>query len=252
MEGNKPKTPLEVVESPSRALASGSEGPDTERRLVPRLSLSTEQFRLGLNGKLFGVADLSRTGMALRLLNEEDRLLFPIGAQLEGTLNVNRTKFKLSAQVRNIRGDHVGCQFIQMAAELEQELRQWLDPQMLGSTLRPMPSGAVTDSVWYNGRSGTEVIAWPDENGGLRKVLVILWGREFVEWTVSQGVRTGEVKFGRERDSVQGVLRWAPEWLITDASPESGKLNLAKTLLLSAKIPEEWKLRLGAGLVLPV
>lgn len=241
-----------MVESPSQAPASGSEGPETERRLLPRLSLSTEQFRLSLNGKLFGVADLSQNGMALRLLLEEDRLLFPIGAELEGTLNVNRTKFKLSARVRNIRGDHVGCEFTSPGAELVEELRQWLDPQTLGATLRPMPSGAVTDSVWYNGRSGTEVIAWPAEGGGLSRVLVILWGREFVEWSSAEGVRTGEVKFGRERDSIQGVLRWAPEWLITDAAPESGKLNLAKTLLLSSKLPEEWKHRLQGAFVLPV
>ena len=238
---------------PSESLnhESASAEADSERRIVPRLALSSEQFRLSLNGKLFGVADLSQTGMALRLIHDEDRLLFPVGTKLDGILNVNRHKYSVGAQVRNLRGDHVGCQFISIGEDLQAELKQWLDPHSLGAALRLMPQGAASDSIWYNGRSGTEVIAWPSDTG-LRRVLVILWGREFVEWDHSSGVRSGEVKFGRERDSVQGVLRWAPEWLTEDSSLDLSKLNLAKTLLLSSKLPEEWKHRLQAGLVLPV
>ncbi len=253
MEGQKPPKlrSLSPEEGSSASSASQHAEPLPERRLLPRLALSGEQFRLTSNGKIFGVADLSVTGMALRLLELNDRLLFPVGTHFSGMLNVNRTKHSVAAVVKNLRGDHVGCQFVNVGSELHTELRQWLDPVQLGNSLRLMPQGASSESIWYNGRSGTEMIVWPRENA-LARIWIVLWGQEFVEWDHATGVRTGELKLGPERDSVQGVLRWAPEWLVPDAAPDLAKLNLAKTILLSSKLPEHWKHEVQSGLVPPV
>ncbi|MFN7684111.1 MAG: hypothetical protein ACK5QT_01695 [Oligoflexia bacterium] len=224
--------------------------------MLPRLALSAEQFRLSTNGKVFGVADLCLTGMALTLLDESDRLLFPVGMKFEGTLNLNRVKYALCAVVRNLRGDHVGCEFQEIAPSFSEALGQWLDPVKLGDSLRPIPAGSKSDFVWFNGRSGTEIYVWPEsqQSGApaVRRAWVVLWGREFVEWDQLAGVRTGLLKFGPNRDSVQGMLRWADEQLVADPEPDSAKLNLAKTILLSSKLPENWKLCLNAGLLMPV
>jgi len=260
MDGQKPpQTPLQAVNSPGPENGSTPAEPSPEKRLLPRLVLSGEQFRLSANGKVFGVADLSQTGMALRLLQQEDRLLFPVGMRFSGVLNLNRMKHSVSGVVKNLRGDHVGCQFESLSDELSQELRQWLDPVSLGDSLRPMPSSSTLDSIWYNGRSGTELIVWPEARvhtgahfDELKRVWIVLWGQEFVDWDRAAGVRTGTLKLGSERDSVQGVLRWAPEWLHEDPRPDLTKLNLAKTLVLSSKLPDGWKRKIVEGLVLPV
>lgn len=252
MDPMDPKSPSRAKDlSPVEPSADTSARRGPERRLLPRLTLSGEQFRLSVNGKVFGVVDLSQEGMALRLIEQSDRLLFPVGTRFSGSLNLNRTKFALDAQVRNLRGEQVGCQFVQIPEELRQELVQWLDPASLGASLRPMPSGASSDSIWYHGRSGTEVMVWPQGDSGPARVLVLLWGREFVEWDASRGVLTGEVKASDQGDPFHGVLRWTPEWLHADLSPDPSKLKIAKTLLISSKLPEEWKHRVQSGLVLP-
>jgi hypothetical protein len=238
------------VESPNRN--ADSEVSVDERRRLPRVSLSTEQFRLATNGKVFAVADLSRDGMAIRLLNLEDRVLFPIGSTVDGLLNLGRRKHRVFASVRNLRGDHVGCEFTSLEAEFRQELDRWLHPADLGQSLRLMPTpvgmgSGQFDWIWFHGRGGTELLAklpqgWGDFQGQMpEKMLVVLWGAQYVEWSISTGVVTGGVRVADAHDAVQGVLRVAPEWFSPDATLDPVKLNLAKTLVNHSNLPDRWK-----------
>lgn len=188
--------------------------------------------------------------MALRLLSLDDRLLFPVGAQLEGWLNIDRRKHRVTASVRHLRGDHVGCEFSELADETRIELARWLNPTELGGALRLMPTpqglGSGLEWIWFHGRSGTELLAkvssgdGPVESRGLEKVIVVLWGEHYVEWT-AVGASTGRVRFADDRDSVQGVFRLAPEWFHADSALDPAKLDLARTLVNHSKLPESWK-----------
>src|SRR5262249_2303318 len=92
------KTPNE--KSPNLKSVSDQDG--SERRRMPRLNLTGEQFRLGLNGKIFSVADLSTEGMALRVLEPNDLAVFPVATRIEGTLNLRGEKYAVHAQVRHV------------------------------------------------------------------------------------------------------------------------------------------------------
>src|SRR5436190_1257440 len=98
---------LGIVSNPGGTGSGGGtdQGSGSERRRVPRLNLTKEQFRLEQNGKIFSVSDLSSNGMALRILDSEDLNLFPVGIILNGTLNLHREKFAVSARVRHIGKD---------------------------------------------------------------------------------------------------------------------------------------------------
>lgn len=217
---------------------------DQERRRLPRVSLSSEQFRLISNGKIFAVTDLSSGGMALRLLTLEDRVLFPVGAVVEGWLNLNRCKYRVGATVRNIRGDHVGFEFVNLSSEIREQLSRWLDPAELGQSLRmiPMPlgfDGGLSQWLWFHGRAGTEILAFLPE-GQLQKLIVVLWGERYVEWSET-AIFTGRIRFADERGGDTGVLRVAPEWFEADLSLDPEKLNLAKLLVSHSKVPQSWK-----------
>ena len=245
--------------------APGSEVYAGERRKLPRVSISSEQFRLSNNGKVYAVADLSPDGMALRLLDRQERVLFPLGTRVEGWLNIARKKYKITSIVRNIRGDHVGCEFHELSSEIREELLQWLDPTSLGQTLRLMPSpvgfGATGsgqfDWLWFHGRSGTEVFARVSsqntemDSRSICSLVVVLWGEHFVEWVAEDGVVTGRLRLAEDRDAIQGVFRLAPEWFERDSELDPIKLNLAKTLVLSASFPEHWKKVLASALATP-
>ncbi len=250
---------IHEVESPNPGALS--EQASAERRRLPRVSIPSEQFRLSKNGKIFAVADLSSEGMALRLLAIEDRVLFPIGAAIEGWLNIDRRKHRVTASVRNLRGDHVGCEFSALADETRSELARWLDPSELGSALRLMPNpqgfGGGMEWIWFHGRSGTEILLKVKggegslEGRALENLVVVLWGEHYVEWSL-EGVLTGRVRFADDRDSVHGAIRLAPEWFHPDAGLDPAKLDLAKTLVKHSKLPESWKAWVDVSRKVPV
>ncbi len=244
MSPNEQTTTLQEVKSPAPGEDLG--GKAAERRSLPRVSLSSEQFRLAANGKVFAVADVSLEGMALRLLSVEDRVLFPVGMAIEGSLKLGPRRHRIQAVVRNLRGDHVGCEFVKLESEVRQELVRRLDPADLGQTLRPMPTpvglaDGPLDWLWFHGHCGTELLARPAEQGKLKRLILVLWGTQFVEWCAHSGLNTGVVRFADSQSSAQGVFRLASEWFESDATLDPAKLHLAETLLKHANLPDGWK-----------
>ena len=247
---NERNSNLHQVTSQSPDLES--EASNGERRRIPRVALPSEQFRLASNGKIFAVADLSFNGMALRLLASDDRVLFPIGAPIEGWLNIDRRKHRVNAVVRNIRGEYVGCEFSQIASQVHAELKRWLDPEELGQALRLMPTpvgfgGAGFEWIWHHGRSGTAVFGKMGlgidgaQREVLERVVVVLWGTQFVEWSIGSSPSTGAVKFINEEGISQGVFRVAPEWFRADSEVDLQKFTVAKRLVDASNLPEFWK-----------
>jgi hypothetical protein len=193
--------------------------------------------------------------MAIRLLDLEERVFFPLGTKIEGWLNLDRRKHLVLASVRNIRGDHIGCEFEGLDPTIQEHLNRSLSPSELGQTLRLIPtpvglsggSSGENDWIWFHGRSGTEVLVktTPLVTGqnsvGAERIVVVLWGKHYAEWDSRHGVSTGSVRLVDAQDSVQGVFRLAPEWFSPDSALDPLKLDLAKNLVQNSKLPESWK-----------
>lgn len=222
-------------------ISNGSEpgAPRLERRRVPRLDLTSEQFRLRQNGKIFPVADLSTQGMALRVIDKEDYALFSVGARVEGTLNLRGEKIPVVAKVKNLRGDLAGCEFNDLESSSAAALRRMLDPVALGAELRPVPS-QEPDSVWYHGPSGVDLIAWTDAAENYRRFVLYLFGG-FVQWDPDEGLTTGRTLMSDEESELRGVVRMVTLLLDPDRDADAGKLKVAKELVLSSNLPEDMK-----------
>jgi hypothetical protein len=219
-----------------------SPGQSEERRRLPRLNLSGEQFRLTqtgqMNGKIFAVVDLSRNGMALRLIDSEDLRAFPVAGVVEGQLNLNRQKYQVSARVKNVRPDVVGCEFENLSVGIQDALKRCLDPEFLGKELRPIPASGST--LWYHGPSGTDVLLWRGVDGQYRKMTIYIQGN-YIQWESDQGASTGRALISQERAEVQGILRFETLMLMADQSPDSAKMKVAERLLLSSNLPQDLK-----------
>src|SRR3954469_9346698 len=98
---------LKVIPSPPEDNAPIPARPEKRRR--PRISLSSEQFRLGATGKLFQVLDLSSEGMAFRVISREDFAVLPVQMQIDGILNLKGEKYYIKARVIHLAGNNVGC-----------------------------------------------------------------------------------------------------------------------------------------------
>ena len=180
----------------------------SERRRMPRLNLSAEQFRLSQNGKIFSVVDLSTHGMALRVLDRNDLGLFPIGMHLQGILNFRREKYAIKARVRHLGVDLIGCEFEAADKEVQSVLAilaRYLDPAVLGAELKPIPSG--DGATWYHGPSGTDLLLWRGTDGQYRRLAVYVLG-SYVQWEKDEGLSTGIVKSSFEASEVRGVVRF--------------------------------------------
>lgn len=225
---------LEVISNPADYPNASA-----ERRRLPRLNLSAEQFRLVINGKVFSVVDLSVSGMALRILDRQDFLLFPVATRIEGTLNLGGEKHQISASVRHLGAETIGCEFEKVSTEIQAQLESFLDPRRLGSELKPIPS-SEGGTLWYHGPSGTDLLLKRGADGQYHRMTLYVLG-SFIQWVEGSGITTGRVRASDEQSELRGVLRFETLWLDADAHADTGKLAVAKTLILSSNLAEDFK-----------
>ncbi len=219
-----------------------------ERRRVPRLSLVSELFRVSSINQVFPIVDLSLSGMAFRLVGIEDPselALFSVGAEVVGTLNLKREKYPLQVRVRHLRTDLVGCEFERLSDATGRALTDFLDPANLGKDLKPIPMSESGWSqplgcLWYHGASGTDLLLWREWDGQYSKILLCMLG-SYVQWEEEKLV-TGRFRPSHEEASQErGMIYFDTMLFESDAKPDSGKLSVAKTLILSSNLPQNLK-----------
>jgi hypothetical protein len=233
---DKTSPSLEVVSDSG----TGTEAPSAERRRLPRLSLSAEQFRLSQTGKIFSVVDLSTHGMAIRLLDRQDFLLFPVATHVTGTLNLAGEKHSIQAQVRRLGVETVGFEFEGLAPEVQGAIDRFLSPKRLGEELKPLPHSEGGSTLWYHGNSGTDLLFRRGADGQYHRMTLYMLG-SFVQWSENDGVATGRVRPSDSPSEPRGVMRLETLWLDADSQADLGKLAVAKTLILSSNLPEDFK-----------
>ncbi len=234
-----PETPeLRIVDSRAHGpLESRPVESDIERRRLPRLNLTTEQFRLGANGKIFSVADISSEGLALRVLDRSDLVLFPVEMLCEGTLNLSRQKFACSVRVKHVGTERIGCRFEDIGTDLRQALDKLLDPNELGRELKPVPA-VEPGTVWYQGPTGTHLLLSRGMDGQFFRLALFFLGN-FVRWEEAGGLSTGRVSSAFEPSEVRGVVRFETMLFDADPQPDHGKLQVAKKILLGSNLPKD-------------
>jgi hypothetical protein len=227
--------------SPNLKVVS-STGSDSERRRVPRLNVTTEQFRMSGpkgDGKIYSVVDLSTGGMSLRLLDSADLAQFSLAQVIEGTINLRREKFPIKARVRWLKNDAIGAEFENMESKTIQALKDFFDPEALGQELRPVPA-QEEGALWYHGPSGTDLLFWRKPDGSYHRFAIFLMG-SYAQWDEQSGLATGRSQSALEKSETQGYLRLETMLLSPDPQLDSGKLDIAKTLILSSNLPQDLK-----------
>lgn len=227
-------------------LVDNSKGkmPYQEKRRRPRLNLTAEQFRLSRNGKIFSVIDLSTDGMALRILDRQDLQIFPIAGAFDGTLNLKGTKLEVRGKVQRLGTDLVGCEFADLSEQVRKQLANFLDPKVLGSELKPIPS-SEQGSVWYHGPSGTDLILAIGVDAKYRRITLYVLGY-YIDWDRQREQEDGRLTTGvadvsDAQAEIRGVIRFDTMMMRVDAKPDPAKLIIAKEVILSSNLPQDLK-----------
>lgn len=237
---NRKSPHLEVIpgQTPSAELSAAMASLQ-ERRRRPRIGLSTEQFRLARNGKVFSISDLSTGGMAIRVLDAQDLMLFPVASEFDGTLNLRGHRVEVKARVRHLGSELVGCEFENASQELKGILLRFLDPELLGREIKPIPS-SEPGTTWYHGPSGTDLLFVRRADGQFYRFTVFVLGN-YVQWDEDGGLVTGVTRETRQPGENWGIVRMDTLLLDPDRQPDAAKLSVAKVLVLSSNLPEDLK-----------
>lgn len=207
--------------------------------MLPRLGLSSEQFRHSRSGKVYSVVDLSLKGMAFLILDSQDAEGFPVGTPIEGTLNLKRVKHTFLARVRNLVGDRIGCEFENPSPEFSKALAEFLDPSWLGAEMRAIPSSEM-NSLWFHGPSGTDLLVRPVAGGkSFNFILYVFDG--YIQWDSDLGLKTGKIRMASGKTEMQGVLRLETLLLEEDSVIDDDKLSIAKKVILSSNLSVDLK-----------
>jgi hypothetical protein len=226
--------------SPQLKLVSReSELRSLERRKLPRLTVTSEQFRLTKTHKIFSLSDLSMEGMAFDLSGQDDVKGLSVGLLLDGTLNLKREKYAIQARIRNINPNRVGCEFENRTPELAQALKQILDPAVLGAEMKPIPS-SEGNTLWYHGTSGTDLIFHRFADGKYRNFSLYVLNT-YIQWEEENGLSTGWTVDSDQRSERSGILSFETLLLRADPKPDEEKLKVAKTVILSSNLPQDLK-----------
>lgn len=211
-----------------------------ERRSLPRLNLTSEQFRHSQSGKLFPIGDLSKKGMALWISDPQDLGLFTVASVHEGTLNLRREKYPIKMKVMSFSTDRVGCEFGALSQELQQALRELMDPVRLGQELKPLPQSQQGGESWFHGSSGTELLFSRHVDGQYLRFSLFIFD-SYVHWEEDTGLTTGRTLKTKNPSRVEGVYR--SEWLDLSQDNEVAvsKLAIAKTVILSSNLAVDFK-----------
>lgn len=230
-----------------------------EKRKKPRIHLASEQFRIDQTGKLFSVVDLSLDGIAFRVLDHSDLTILPVAARVTGILNLRGVKHSVTVQVKNLRNETVGCQFVDLSAESIAALSKFLDPAELGRELRPIPTAqnvrtGESATLWYHGPGGTDLLFGRSLDGRYHRFTLFLLG-SYIQWEEDVGVTTGRAASSDDRrDQLSeewGAVQFETMILNPDSQPDHDKLSIAKALVLSSNLPQDLKKWCVRQLTLP-
>ncbi|NDF14526.1 hypothetical protein EB061_04300 [bacterium] len=204
-----------------------------EKRKLPRFHITPCQFLDQKLGKTFSVQDISRGGLAVRLLDRIDLTFFTVGSVHEGWIKLEGYKLSASFQVRYIRGSLIGGSWVEPSAELLGHLEQISHPEKLGASLKRYEHPDSNSTTWYHSPLGVDLLFY--EQGGLSRWMLFLH-QGFVQWEKDSGVTTGRSMAEDEEGYAHGIVRLETRLIEYDPQVDRNFIEFAKNLLEHAMI----------------
>lgn len=185
-----------------------------ERRLFPRCEITeTDQIKAffsleGTNAYLHNrdalerphhVINLSKGGASLFLLEEEDVEFYKTHNEINLKLVIEGVMLNIPCEViyvlEGIR--RIGLKFIEVKEQQLAVISKFLDVRFLAGAMKEIPikKQPAKDSVcrWFHGMNNTDLFSWQDDRGNIYRHMLI-FDNYIVEWTKSEGLRTGKVR----------------------------------------------------------
>jgi hypothetical protein len=201
-----------------------------EKRKLPRFHISHCQFLDSGETKTFPVQDVSRGGLAIRLVDRNDLPKFAVSSIHQGVVKVEGRKIPCSFQVRNIRGTLIGAEWMNPSADLLSHLDDISHPERLGVNLRKFDLPDVNATHWFHNPVGVDLLFYQPG----RWMLYI--HQNFIQWESDSGVQTGQALAEADEGSAHGIVRLETRLIEYDPMIDRTLVRTARELVEHAPI----------------
>jgi hypothetical protein len=211
---------------------------EMEKRKLPRFHITPCQFHDESLNKNFAVQDISRGGLAIRLVDRDDLSFFTVAANRQGLLKLEGRKFQCSFQVRYIRGTVIGAEWIDLEPDLQKALEKISHPRELGSNLKWYDLQDSPRTVWYHNPFGVDLLIYLQESHIYRWSLFI--HQNYLSWDEKMKVRTGKTMAEDEGGYAHGIVRLETKMINFDAQVDLRLMETAMELIQHTPFKEEF------------
>jgi hypothetical protein len=195
------------------------------------------------------VHNISQGGIAL-LFDGEAPL--KVGEVLSASVAIRERPFPVEIEVKGVRGHRVSCSFCNIPPNFASALQEYLQPKFLGDSLSldatqsgdpealSMVSEAKTYEV-YLGQNQIGFFIWLDSERLCLKLVAS--HREMVmEWTTTDGLRTGRLVVGNDdvawdKDAEESLSHYFADILMAWRSGETGARFVESILKPDSRTP---------------
>jgi hypothetical protein len=201
-----------------------------EKRKLPRFHISHCQFLDLEETKTFPVQDVSRGGLAIRLMDRDDLPKFAVSSIHQGMIKVEGKKVPCSFQVRNIRGTLIGAEWVSPSGELIAHLEEISHPERLGVNLRKFDLPELNATHWFHNPVGVDLLFYQPG----RWMLYI--HQNFIQWESDSGVQTGQALAEADEGYAHGIVRLETRLIEYDPMIDRSLVRAARELVEHAPI----------------
>ncbi len=194
------------------------------------------------------VVNVSLRGLGIKLSHQENVQKIQLGQNLVASIEIDKFSVPLTVEVvRFVGNDGLGVRFKPPFPKELVRLERFLEPRVLGPTMREIKSDALQQGEgkmmrWHQGANDTHLFSWshPTDGTVLQQQLIFL--DKVAEWGQTIPLRTGRIQREDDSAATAGRFGWVrSELLDFDPQPDTEFLRQARTLLESADVSEDLK-----------
>jgi hypothetical protein len=207
-----------------------------EKRRLPRFHITPCQFHDDARSKNFSVQDISKGGLAIRLVDRLDLEHFAVSSIHTGMVKVEGKKLAGQFQVKFIRGTLIGAEWVNPSSELLNHLESISHPEHLGLQLRKFDLPDFSGTEWFHNPVGVDFLVYSENGNEALARWTLYIHHSFVQWEADTGVQTGQALAEDEEGYAHGIVRLETRLIEYDQRPDLTLVNAAKELLNHAPI----------------
>lgn len=208
------------------------------RRIIERYDVDFKHLTILSDQNILVIKDISPKGFSTALAQQSfDKFL--IGDVYDGRMRYLGETFDVRARVTWKQSETMGFELIKPTRNTVGFLSRLLKPIEIAASLKEVDSEFMhaghESKLWYHGENETDLYVWLSPNGSIVAWQLCL-GEEFIEWQMSDGMRTGLLNHS-SLDFASPFQNIGNDTNVNDKAVSELKVQLAQDIIMASQVP---------------